>query len=156
MNDINYKITLTYQAEDLKEEVLDSLALHEISQTESKSADKLRYIGDERQDEFVDSHVRLAVWQVCASLSGWKATTDFSASKFLHLNLFLSYPFNEDKRGLLQMAVRDWIISLVKQRAVTAMTSDALLLARSEGETLAATQRVMMLLCAADTLRTAV
>ncbi len=151
MNPNNYKIALAFPLEEMKNHILDLLATREISTQHDASS--THYIGDERQDEFVDVHLRLAAWRVCAALSGWEATTEFDAADTITINLSLGTPADAARSTMLAEAVRDWICSTVAHLALQIMTGadkpESSM--KDAGET--AKQRVLMMLCASDMLR---
>lgn len=151
MNRNDYKIALSFPIEELKNRVLDLLTVKEVSSPADTTSQ--RYIGDERQDEFVDVHLRLSAWKVCATLSGWNATTEFDATDTITINLTLGTTTDASRNTLLGEALRNWICSGVAHLALQIMSDgDSAEKAMEEAMEIAH-QRVMMMLCASDMLR---
>lgn len=153
MNGNFYTIALTFPVEELKNRIADYLAVREISLPASGESNSPRYVGDERQDEFIEAHLRLAVWEVAAALSGWDATTDFDAGDYLSITLSLGAAVDAAHNTLLGEVVRDWICGNVVERALRIMSSDRSLAEDAAEKVAAARQRLMMMLCASDMLR---
>lgn len=152
MNGYDYRIALTFTFDELKEQVLSRLSVREISEC-GPQAEGRHFIGDERQEDFVDAYLRLSAWSVCAALSGWQATTDFNAEEKLTVNLTVPAHYDEAQGMNLGRTIRDWICGDVYRRALQVMASDDKETERALHEVEMARQRAMMLLCAADTLR---
>lgn len=152
MNMNDNKMTLCFSFEELKQKVLDTLSVAEISQSANFDSSR-HYIGDERQDEFVETHLRLAVWEICASLSGWNATTDFDPKETFTINLRFDNPIHGFGISLLEGTVREWICSVVLCRALKVMTDDNERISSCESMEENLKQRVLSMLCSAEMLR---
>lgn len=152
MDSNNYRIALSFPIAELSDRVLSLLAAHEISCT-SSSDDKCHYIGDERQEEFVEANVRLCAWHVCSALSGWNATTEFDSENHVAISLTPGIPSDARRNTLLGENVRDWICADVALRALRVMTADKTLVEAAEEMADVARQRTLMMLCASDMLR---
>ena len=151
MNPNGYKIALTFPIDELKNRVLDSLSVAEISQTEAYKGP--HYIGDERQDEFVEANIQLASWNICAALSGWNASTEFESKENINISLSCVFCADDSKKALLSSLISEWICAMVLFRALQAMSASAETIRRAEEGLDLTRQRVLMMLCASDMLR---
>lgn len=155
MNSNDYRIALSFPISELCDRVLSMLAVYELSG--KTSGEGVRgYIGDERQDEFVEANMRLCAWHVCSALSGWSATTEFDAEEYITISLNPGVPSDASRNTMLGELVRDWICGSVAVRALRVMTDDKSVVEAAETSADVARQRTMMMLCASDMLRNVV
>lgn len=150
----NFRIALSYTIDELKDQVMNHLAVRELAQRPVDTAGPQGrcFVGDEAQDEFVSSHLRLNLWRVCCALSGWNATTDFNSENELCVELSLGYALSKGNCTCLGSAVRDWICYAAACEAAIVIFGD-----ESSGRILGeyaemAHQRVNMMLCASQML----
>lgn len=152
----NKNVEFAYKVGELSGKVMDYLALAELSDRpagcDGVRGAARRFLGDESQEEFVASRLRLNLWRVCGALGGWGATTDFSGSTELRMALRLDAGADADLRDRLSAAVADWICMATAREACSLILADDRRACELEDMAEVARQRVMMTLCAAETL----
>ena len=151
MNTNKNRITISFPIEELTNRILDNLCVAEISSPADPT--KPHYIGDERQEEFVAAHLRLATWKVCAVLSGWNASTEFDMADNLTLSLDVGFEAEPHRQSLLGIMIRDWLCNCVLLNARRLMSGSREQVAADEEALEQSRQRVLMMLCAADMMR---
>lgn len=160
MKNDNYRIALAFNNTELTERVMNYLGICELAErpadADTKASElKRRFTADERQQEFVESRLRLAAWHISSSLAGWRASTDFDADDEVCISIALGYPYGSSECGLLGAMMRDWICLRVAREASLALFNDLDKADRLVEQEDDVRQRVLMFLCAADVMRRA-
>lgn len=152
----NYRISFAFPCRELVENVMKHLSMRELAARHPSATQGLarRFTGSEREEEYVESRLHTAAWRVCSALGGWNATTDFDVTDEIGISLNVGYAAPAEQLTLLAECVRDWICCIVAHETAEAVLDDSDATDLAEDASLAQ-QRVMMMLCAADTLRKA-